>query len=185
MINELLIKPITKSFARVLGFRIKDLVRNYPFEYGVNIKNIGDTTFNGGKIINILLRSTQKTDDSKLKCLKTFSIKHLKPQESVSIWFDKATLRIDGAYWLNVELIPNDIENKIYTYRWDTLNNKPELKSEGNWQNYIFIESEAIEHHRTTNIILGFLSLVLILEIIFGIRNLLENIIELFIDLFI
>ncbi len=96
--------PILKSLSKLRKIGYKKVVQNSNFAYGIKIKNIGNSRFEGGIIKNVKIVPFQKGLDFSINCGKKFEIPKLESGDIGEIWFDKTSSPISGEFWLNFDL---------------------------------------------------------------------------------
>lgn len=184
MEHKLLIEPVFKLHARFFGiFLRKKIIQNQRFSYGVRIKNVGIQPFDGCKLKNILLTPVLKSYDIVHATQEEYSVKSLNPKESIIIWLDTAILNIDGSHWLKFEVRSLKEGDTITIYRWDSDNKCMGLPLKNRWSDSFFVYNEYVIQQKITNHLLVSLTLILLLEQIFGIRNILKFLLNHFLNL--
>lgn len=180
MNNKLLIIPITKSYAKILNIKkTKKIIQNKSFRLGVKIENVGKNRFEGGLIKNIKLFPALKVQNIVLKTNKTFKIKPLKSGEQIEIWFDIFNSVFCGNIWIELKIKPKRKRDKILTYQWnETSRGMGGPESTNSWHNPIFVFNENTVIQQTTNYLLLLLTLVILIDQIFGTKNILTSIIN-------
>ena len=180
MEHKLLIETISQPHTKLSLFKTKRVIQNRPFDYGVKVKNICSSPFDGCTIKNIYLKHTSKSHDYINECLKDFSIKSLNPNEAVDLWFDSVIFQIDGPIWLKFSLIPKNEEETIKIYKLDRITKESYYLGTNDWIDSIFIVNENSVHQKTTNILLVILTIIILLEQIFGIKQILLKFFSIF-----
>lgn len=158
---KLLIHPILKP-ERFFGFKIKKVIQNRSFRWGVRIKNIGSKQFKGCMIHDVRLRPAEMDDYWHEPAISSFSVIPLKPDQSIKIWFHISTFEVDGPAWIELTLKSKQSGEEIKTYQLDKNSSKPAAIDKNYWKDTIFITNETSIHQRMTNYLLIFLSILII-----------------------
>ncbi|MEJ2267707.1 MAG: hypothetical protein P8X70_01380 [Nanoarchaeota archaeon] len=165
--NRLLISPILKSLSwhrEIFGY--KRIIQNKKFKYGIKIKNIGNKYFEGAIISDIIIHQANTSPDCTiaLNSDKTFKIPTLNPNEKVEIEFEENIAPFSGGVWLKFKLIGKE---QIQTYQWDKANKTPAKSLKDNYQNLFSIENESSLQQKITNILIIFLTSILVMKEIY------------------
>ena len=163
MEHKLLIAPIFKSLSKLRKLRYKKVIQNRPFEYGVKIKNMGDTLFKGGFIKNIEITPLNTDIDFCLFCDKKFEIPPLNKEDVCFIWFERLSSTCSGQFYFEFKII-NKEKEEIISYQWDKDNNEPFLcEKKGIWGDFFDIKDEHALQQEITNYAIIFLTFLIIL----------------------
>ena len=174
--NKIRLEFIFKnSKNKIFNFRKKNhLVQGEPFEYGFKITNIGDELFSGALLskFKITLCSMNMVVSSNKKP----NIKQLNPNESTEIYFDVVTMAISGPIWIEAEFEAKDKEVTIYTYQYD-VNHKNDEKYDvpNKWAMNDFVQGRLELLQTNTNIQILILTIITVLEGIFGLENIIRK----------
>ena len=145
-------------------------IQNHPFEYGLRIKNIGNNVFSGAMLKNIKMSS--HSSDLAYTLDKEFSLHLLNPNESVEIWLDQMTTYLTGLIWMEIHLVPNNVNDSIVTYQKDKHSEKNDVYGKTNkWGEAFFIQGENELQQARTNSYILILTMLTFLHGAFGINN--------------
>lgn len=152
-------------------------IQNHPFKYGVQIKNIGDKVFSGAMLKDIRMHSKEHNtvDISN----KEFSLPLLNPNDSTKIWVEPVTTYLTGLVWIDVNLVPNNIDDSITTYQKHKPFEQAVIYGEENkWSDVFFIRGENELQQARTNSYILILTALTFLQGAFGINKLLSALLE-------
>jgi hypothetical protein len=170
MVHELMIHPVTKSYAKAFWFfKTKKIVQNNRADFGVEIENISKKSFPGGKLNNVHLKPQNSSFNFKLGCEDEYNIVPLNPKEKTILWLDNSIFSTDGGYFLKMDIKSND-GKEIKSYKRDDLDQEKHKIPSGpvEWHKNIFVHNESSLILKTTNYLLLMLTLILLLDQIFG-----------------
>lgn len=164
------------KFKKKLIFFKKQLfpIQNETFEIIISIKNIGDNIFPGAKLGNVTIRSM----DSKTifeKIYKEFSVPIINPDNVIDVHVGSMTTHLYGLVWIETPVIPNNPEQqKITIYQKDAGTGEPIYPQLNKAGDSSFIQSSAETESAFTNSLILFLTVLLFLETIFGLKNIVD-----------
>lgn len=162
-------KPVNKKWFRG---KYPFLIQNEPFKYGLRVKNIGRTSFSGAAISEFKI-SHHSSGLGQL-ALNHPKIKSLNPDEEYEFYFDQYTLWHEGSIGTRCILIPDSAKETIMTYQYHRDHDADEKYRENEWWHDYYCQSQQqLLQTRTNNLILG-LTVITVVEAIFGLSNVLK-----------
>lgn len=158
---------------RLFNKKFPFLIQNEPFEYGIKVKNIGQEYFSGALISDFSI--TVPSANMHQKASKQLKIKPLNPGEECELYLDKYTLWHEGSLSLSCHLSPeNDAEDiQTYQHHKDHDFDEPYSKLNEWWQDYYCQGQQQLLQTRTNNLIL-ILTIITVVEAIFGLKQVLK-----------
>lgn len=170
--HQLLIQAIYRPARKWQILFRKRPTQNKVFWYGLKIKNIAKNPFPSGMIKNINISSLEGKSLIN-KCLKNFKIKTLNPDDEQLIWVEKFFNSLSGIIWLNCLLEADDKKN-IFSYQYDKgTRESTRYESINKWGDSSYVFSSFEYHQRITNKLLIILTALVLLETIWGIKDIL------------
>lgn len=180
--NKICIEPIfypygvrQRIFHRVKQFlMLKPVylpVQGVPFYLYVKITNTGNETFSGAMIHNASIKSARGLDFFN-SIDKRPEIPRINPDEKEEVLIDTLYTNMDAQAWLNFEIVPA-LPNTRVILHYIGIDGKIEEMSNANniWARTFVIRSRAeVEQSRTNNLIL-FLTALLFIDAVWGIRE--------------
>jgi len=148
-------------------------VQNVPFEFGFKITNISKKPFGGAEVSNVILNF--KNSGFEYCSDEVPHIRALNPSESFDLYFDKNTSLEEGPVWVKCTLKPTTKNSIIHTYQHDK-NHNSDGKYEGtnSWGDSTFIQGKLELLQTNTNFQILALTIVTVLEAVFGLKNILQ-----------
>jgi len=161
------------------------LIQNEPFEYGVKIKNIGKTAFAGAVINSFIIQFLSVDKNLVQNTSAKPNIAPLNPNEEIAIYFDRYTLWHEGSLGLKCELIPTNADEILQTFQHhrDHDSDEPYRTHNEWWQDYYCQGELQLLQSRTNNLIL-LLTVITVLEAIFGLKKILKFLLEVLVFIF-
>jgi len=162
-------KPLNQKWFRG---KYPFLIQNEPFKYGLRVKNIGSTAFSGASIskFRMIHQPTRLGQDAQ----NHPKIKPLNPEEEYEFYFDRYTLWHEGSIETSCSLIPDSEKETIMTYQHHRDHDVDEKYKENEWWHDYYCQSQQqLLQTRTNNLILG-LTVITVVEAIFGLSNVLK-----------
>jgi hypothetical protein len=141
-----------------------------PFCYGVKIKNIGNTVFEGALIKNIRIASADgKTLQRKLD--KQYVVNTLNPSEEAHVSFESTDSDFSGLMWISFELTPRGAGIAVRTHQ-PAYDGQIDLFDIPNaWGDSFFILSQFESTQKHTNYLVALLTFFTFLEAVYGIKK--------------
>jgi len=157
-------------------------IQNQPFKLGLMIKNNDVKVFPGCTIKNFKIISL---DNKNLKHEfdEEFSISKLNPDEKLDIWWpEPLSTHLEGLIWLSCSVIPNETDKEeIETYQCDKNTGViSKYKSINQWGVSSYVESKFELEQSRTNLLVLILTVLTLLEGLFGIKEIALGFLELF-----
>lgn len=149
------------------------LIQNEPFKYGLRIKNIGSTSFSGASITEFKI--SHRSSGLGQNALNHPKIKPLNPDEEHEFYFDRYTLWHEGSIFTTCQLTPDSDKEKIITYQHHRDHDTDEKYGENTWWHDYYCQSQQqLLQTTTNNLILG-LTVITVMEAVFGLSNVLKG----------
>lgn len=148
-------------------------VQNQPFKVGLKIKNIGTKSFPGCTVKNLVM-SSGENKSLKHEFEEEHSISTLNPDQEADIWWpDPLSTFLEGLVWLTCLVIPNDPEREeIETYQRDkNTGTVGKSKHLNKWDDPLYIKGKFEFEQARTNLLIFILTLLTLLEGLFGIKE--------------
>jgi len=165
----LLIEPLFK--VRGLWPKPSFPIQNEPFALGLRLTNKSEQPFPGCTLRDVSFRDTGEGGVGTTSH-NEYTIQMLKPDQSTDIWTGNWTERTEGQVWLGCYLRPATPNTVI-----KTLSRDPSTGDIGRWPvdngwSYVwFIQRKMdVQQARTNNLIM-LLTLLLVLDSVFGLKN--------------
>lgn len=156
------------------------LIQNEPFEYGLKIKNIGTEPFSGATISEFKITIGGALLSIEQKALSKPKIKALNSSEEYEFYFERYTLWHEGSIGTCCTLVPDKDGEVIKTYQHHRDHDLDEPYKENEWWHDYYCQSQQqILQTRTNNLIL-FLTLITVIEAVFGLKNSIKLILGVF-----
>jgi len=169
---KILIEPIFKKPRKIIPLKNNYIIQGKSFLIGLTIKNIGETPFLGCSIKNMRLESAE--GKTLVKTFpETFSVGKLNPNEKTEIWWPNAvSVNLYGLVWIDCLLLPSNSEYQIFTYQKDEVTGINEKYDYPNrWGDSLYVKSASEREQIQTNKLLLFLTILMFLHGIFGLKN--------------
>ncbi|MBY8928618.1 hypothetical protein J1G34_06145 [Pseudomonas sp. Wu6] len=148
-----------------------------PYELYFRLTNIGSSPTPEFTISNFSMHS--KSDNVTLDSPNSLLIKPLNPNEKIEVELDKMTIGFKGGAWVSVNIQATDQANKIHTFQYDSLHNKDAFyEKDESWGNLIYVQGELEIAQQKTNLLILILTLVTVIEAVFGMKKTLVAIAE-------
>lgn len=153
----------------------KDIVnplQGSPISVYLKVTNIDKHIFKGG----IVKKGSFDNNGSNTRISfdSPIQIPALNPNESTVLFWDKTRFIVDGAYWFQMEISPEDKGQKIRTYQFDKIHAQDEFHEVNKWGDVLFIESKSAYLQTKTNHYILALTFITVWEAIFGIKDSLQ-----------
>lgn len=154
MENKLQIEFIFKIQKKFTFKKFEFPIQNHPFKFGLRFKNIGNNVVSGATLKNICMQSNEYDIDHTFD--KEFSLHLLNPNDSTEIWLDQMTTYLTGLVWIEVDLVPNNIDDIIITHQKDKHSEEVAIYDQKNeWGEVFFIQGEnELQQARTNSYIM-------------------------------
>ncbi|ELA9304476.1 hypothetical protein QUO07_001641 [Vibrio parahaemolyticus] len=98
----------------------------------------------------------------------------LNPKESVELELDNLTFNLDGSCWFSTVITPESSEQEIFTYQYDESHDQDAPFDLNRWGCTIYVEGKATALQAKTNNYILLLTLITVLEAVFGLTNMLK-----------
>lgn len=112
--DNLLIFPIRRSLSKLRKIGYKKIIQNTEFEYGIQIKNVGNIPFRRCVIKDVVVTPFKLNVDFDITSNKKFNVPLLNPGDISIIWFNRTLSPMSGQFWLNFNL---ETKNKIISFQ--------------------------------------------------------------------
>ncbi len=150
-------------------FKPKEIVVSQPFEFCLEIKNIGNKLFPGGVVEQLEILFSNKSR----RYLDKITIPKIAKGETYTTLICNAIATDSGTAWFHLVIKPKD-DKKINYYQLNRVTNEKELIEREEWTDYFHVASEQEMHQRYTNYILLGLTAITVLLIIINLGLLLR-----------
>ena len=180
--HELIIKFMFSIPRKYTLKKFEFPLQNHPFKYGLLIKNKKNIVFPGATLKDFTITSIP--DQLKDTTKKEFSIHSLNPDEEIEIWFGQTTTFVQGSIWIDCKIVPNEKHEIIHTYQIDKHEQISPYEKINEWGNNYFIQGLYEFQQARTNMLIAILTLITLLEGIFGLKNIFINILILLQEIF-
>ncbi|OXX39632.1 hypothetical protein B9J90_00035 [Vibrio sp. V09_P4A23P171] len=94
----------------------------------------------------------------------------LNPKQSATVLLDSATFNVDGSCWFSCEIVPDDVQQEVFTYQYDKQHDKDISYRLNRWGAPIYVEGKLASLQTRTNNYILILTVITVLEAIFGIK---------------
>lgn len=160
------------------------IVQGEPFTWGVKIKNIDtnptpEATITSASIRDLNEKFFHSMDD------KEIYVRSLNPGEEIYIEIDKATVFLEGMQWAEVDIEPKEEIYYFETHQFDEKHNTVKKyydteEDKNEWMDSIYIQKKIELLQSKTNNYILLLTIITVWESVFGIKDTLRNIVNLF-----
>jgi hypothetical protein len=164
MEEKLLIKTRLRSKKWFINWNVNKAVQHKRVLIGISICNLNSKPFNGGIIKNIDVTDSNKTMG--FTCPNEYEIKLLNPNEKTLIWLDGFIPALDGAYILNIDILPKVIENNILVSQWDKYNKCPATPGSNHLYDTFYVKNSTNIILARTNILLTIIAILTLITTI-------------------
>ncbi len=155
-------------------------VQNHPFRLGLDISNLGNQPSPPCRLRNIQIG---KVEEGGLRTFlrEEFHVDNLNPNERTRLWIGSLTTPAEGVVWVSAELIPQTPNAYVTTFQRDQgtgqIDTSPGVTN--NWGVGWFIQPRLELQQARTNNLIALLTLLLVLEAVFGLKNIAVGILHL------
>ncbi|HEV8380417.1 MAG TPA: hypothetical protein VGQ29_02455 [Gemmatimonadales bacterium] len=144
-------------------------IQNVPFRFGLRFTNKGEKPFPGCKFRDVHI-SGEATTKLALVIGGDYSLRDLKPRQSVKVWVSKENLPWDGPVMVRCNLVAPGMNIETYT-RDPRSGDISKCNASNAWKNLWFVSRQMeVEQKRTNNLIM-ILTLLLVLEALFDVKQ--------------
>ncbi|MEZ8531512.1 hypothetical protein AB9R81_00030 [Vibrio cyclitrophicus] len=98
----------------------------------------------------------------------------LNPKESLELELDNLTFNLDGSCWFSTDITPESSEQEIHTFQYDENHDQDAPFDLNKWGCTIYVEGKATALQAKTNKYILILTLITVLEAVFGLTNILK-----------
>jgi len=148
-----------------------------PYKLYFRLTNIGSSPTPEFTISDFTMHS--KSDNVTITSPNSLLIKPLNPNEKIEVELDRMTIGFKGGAWVDVRIKATDQDNKIHTFQYDSLHNKDAFyEKDESWGNLIYVQGELEIAQQKTNLLILTLTLVTVIEAVFGMKKTLVAIAE-------
>ncbi len=154
--------------------RKQQLSQGTPLEYGVKVTNIGESVFLGATFSEFKI--TSSTDEVEIRSNKSFAIPALNCQQSIEIWCDRTVLTFKGTAVVAINIQASNQISEIELYQYDSIHDMDStFNADKNiWVDVLFIQGELEIIQQKTNDLILWLTIITVLESVFGLNNILK-----------
>lgn len=168
---ELKYRHISNSFFKKDKLH-KHLIQGTPFRACIIIKNLSSKNFKGAK-----LKECKFTFNGH-SILHTVSndiqIPSLNAKQEVELEVINATFNVDGSCWFSCDILPESENQEVLTFQYDKEHDIDDMFPEINkWGESTYIEGKLASLQVKTNNYILILTLITVLEAVFGIKEIL------------
>jgi len=148
----------------------RNVIQGQPYKTYLVITNMSNKAFKGASLTNIVFRYLGNQVTQTVN--HDVQVPAMNPKGSLEVEVTACTFDLDGGGWLNVNVEPESSDQEIQCYQYDLAHEKDEPVSGLNyWGISFFIEGKlATLQTKTNNYILG-LTVITVIEAVFGIKN--------------
>jgi hypothetical protein len=154
------------------------LTQGIPYQFGFRVTNLKSESFPGASLSKAFVRST--TDAAFLSLENECALSALNPNESIDVWCDKGIIPFKGTASVDVLVTPLNAADVIKTFQYDEAHGQDcELNEKPNeWTSIVFIQGELELNQKKTNDLILWLTIITVLESVFGLKNMLLKVAE-------
>lgn len=175
--NKLAIEVIFRSFGykqRIYQkvfkrFPVCSPVQGEPFEYGVRVKNIGDSVFEGALAKNLMIRPA-----AQLNFYHPFSneflLSTLNPGQSIELFAGKTKTDLSGQAWFSFEIAPKQANTRVSTFQVGVDENYEKFAVSNAWGGSFVIGSRYEVAQERTNFLILTLTILTTIQGIWGLK---------------
>ncbi|EPJ2794613.1 hypothetical protein CCD93_23485 [Vibrio sp. T21] len=152
---------------------ISEPIQNLPVTAYIKVTNISSKICKGFK----LSQATFTFNNHNIATLVDHDVQvpSLNPNETTEVELDNLTFNLEGSCWFSADIIPESSEQEIFTFQYDENHDKDAPYSIVNqWGCTIYIEGKAAALQAKTNSYILLLTLITVLEAVFGLTNILK-----------
>ena len=155
------------------GSYIQEPVQKLPLTVYVKVTNISSKISKGFRLENAKFEFNSHNIVTAVD--HDVQIPSLNPKESVEVELDSLTFNVDGSCWFCSDISPESEEQEIFTFQYDQNHNQDAPYGKANkWGCIVYVEGKASALQAKTNEYILFLTLVTVLEAVFGLTNILK-----------
>ncbi|WP_455295065.1 hypothetical protein [Vibrio parahaemolyticus] len=147
------------------------LVQSTPFDAYLVVTNISGKAFRGAKVKEAKFRFNGHNMAHIVA--NEVQLPSLNPKQSATVLLDSATFNVDGSCWFSCEIVPDDVQQEVFTYQYDKQHDKDISYRLNRWGAPIYVEGKLASLQTRTNNYILILTVITVLEAIFGIKNML------------
>lgn len=167
------------------------IVQGEKFTWGIKITNNGNTKSQKG-----IITSAYLTNSAQNYCRYggnfPIVVRELEPSEYINIEFETTSIYVEGMCWAVVYIEPNDNGYEYETYQLNTptgvedrySSRSAEQDTYNIWRNTFFVQKKMELIQAKTNTLILWLTIITVVESLFGIKSTLLFFIQFFIKLY-
>ncbi|HLB88236.1 MAG TPA: hypothetical protein VJK29_11345 [Terriglobales bacterium] len=154
-------------------------IQNEPFHLVLRFANTGATVFPGCRVRGIHIQVTGESQPLSSNIREEFAIPVLNPGQSTELEVGRFNLAFEGVTWVGCSLVPAAPNIEITTYQVDASSGDVSPYQQINeWGNVWFMQRQMeVQQARTNNLIM-LLTLLLVLETLFGLKNIVMDLLH-------
>ncbi len=160
----------TGRFSVTNKSKSRNVIQGQPYKTHLVITNLSNKAFKGANLTNIMYRYVGNEVTQTVN--HDVQVPAINPKATTEVEVTACTFDLDGGGWLDANVIPESSNQEIQCYQYDLVHDQDEPVSRLNyWGISFFIEGKlATLQTKTNNYILG-LTVITVIEAVFGIKN--------------
>ncbi|EKA3118482.1 hypothetical protein OKZ60_001605 [Vibrio alginolyticus] len=147
------------------------LVQSTPFDAYLVVTNISGKAFRGARVKEA--KFSFNGHNMSHTVTNEVQLPSLNPKQSATVSLDSATFNVDGSCWFSCQIIPDDVQQEVFTYQYDKQHDKDISYRLNQWGAPIYVEGKLASLQTRTNNYILILTIITVLEAIFGIKDML------------
>jgi hypothetical protein len=178
---ELKYRKISSRFFK--GATVCEPVQREALQVYVKITNISSKICKGIRITNSVFKFQSHGIDAQI--YNEVQVPLLNPKQSIELKLDNITFNLDGSCWFSCDIIPESEEQEILSFQYDSNHDADSsFKDMNKWGSTVYVKGKAASLQAKTNSYILVLTLVTVLEAVFGLKNILQWTAQLLASLF-
>ena len=159
-------------------------IQNALFTFGLRLTNQGERAFPGCALRGLHLKET-RLGGVLINVCEEYTIQALRPRQTIDIWMGNLTVRAEGEVWLECDLQPTTPNTIVRTLARDpSTGDTVRSPSPNTWSDAWFIQRQIDVQQARTNSLILFLTLLLVLDSLFGLKDVRISLFHLLSDVF-
>ncbi|EEY46607.1 hypothetical protein NMT24_003443 [Vibrio cholerae] len=152
---------------------IHEPVQGKPVIVLLRVSNLSNKICKGFKVVDAVFHF--QSDEVVTSVDHNVQVPPINPKSSIDVELDHLTFNLGGACWFSCSLEPDSKEQEFVTFQHDRNHDKDALfKNLNAWGEILYIEGRLASLQAETNRYILILTIITVLEAVFGLKNLLN-----------